>query len=70
MGKTYTHTILVKTYTKGCWRRFAFKHNAISKESFAKDKFEGFKKGLCALGESHFQEYGLVKIACFFMIVV
>jgi hypothetical protein len=31
MGKTYTHTILVKAYTKGCWRGLTFKHYAISK---------------------------------------
>ncbi len=31
MGKTYTHTILVKTYTKGCWSGLAFKHYAIGK---------------------------------------
>jgi hypothetical protein len=31
MGKTYTHTIFVKTYTKGCWRGLTFKHYAIGK---------------------------------------
>jgi hypothetical protein len=55
---------LVITYTKGCWRGFAFKHNAISKESFAKDKFEGFKRGVTLLG------IWISQNSMFFMIVV
>jgi hypothetical protein len=31
MGKTYTHTILVKTYIKGCLRGPTFKHYTMDK---------------------------------------